>query len=106
VAFAVFCYVYEFLHLPDWMIQWQEEVCRHADLAKRWQVPCSLPTGQSPDVGRPKISLFVLKLAATFVISGQGIETWKLFCHKLTRLGSGDAAVQPEVPIYQQPSFR
>ena len=112
VAFAVFCYIYEYLHLPNWMIQWQEEVCRHPDLSSRWQVPCSLPTGQSPDVDRPRISLFVLKyvsmimtgfLAATFVISGQGIETWKLFCQRLARL---DAVVQPEDGIYQQPLRR
>ena len=97
------------------MVQWQEEVCRHPDLSRRWQVSCSLPTGQAPNVDRPRIALFVLKyvslimtglLAATFVISGQGIKTWKLFCQRLTRLRDGDANVQPDVSVYQLPARR
>jgi hypothetical protein len=35
VVFTMACYVYEFFHLPDWMIQWQEAVCRHPDLSSR-----------------------------------------------------------------------
>jgi hypothetical protein len=57
-AIAAMCFAYEHAHLPIWMIQWQEVVCRHPDLSGRWQVPCSLPDGQAPEVARPQVPIF------------------------------------------------
>ena len=64
-------------------------------------MPCGLPVGQVPDVSRPQISFFLFKyvsmimtgfLAATFVISGHGFETWRAIYCRLVGLKSDEAA--------------
>jgi hypothetical protein len=54
-------------------------------------------------VGRPQLSFFLFKyvsmimtgfLAATFVISGQGLETWRSACQKLAGLEGPVAVVE------------
>ena len=54
----LFCFVYEYYHLPEWMLQWQEAVCRHPDLGNRWKVPCRYPDGRGPAVVSPQVRIF------------------------------------------------
>ena len=47
---VVGCYLYEYVHLPDWMLLWQEEICRDEELQEKWHPTCRFPDNQQPQV--------------------------------------------------------
>ena len=64
------CYIYEYIHLPDWMQNWQETICRDKALIEKWQVPCRYPDNGYNKEYDPKFYVFMLKYG---MINGIGI---------------------------------
>jgi len=86
------CYLYEYIHLPDWMLLWQEEVCRDKTLQQKWHVGCRFPDNQQPQVAPPNFFVFMLKYVMIFAVgifsgfwvwSGKTVQTWKNFYAKM-----------------------
>lgn len=89
---VIACFIYEYIHLPDWMSAWQEDVCRHKVLYELWQIPCRYPDDQVPNIPPPNFHVFMLKYVMIFTIgifsgfwvwSGKTVTTWRTLYAKL-----------------------
>jgi len=89
---VVGCYLYEYVHLPDWMLLWQEEICRDKVLQEKWHPTCRFPDNQQPQVAPPNFFVFMLKYVMIFAVgifsgfwvwSGKTLQTWKNFNAKI-----------------------
>jgi len=89
---VVGCYLYEYVHLPDWMLLWQEEICRDEVLQEKWHPTCRFPDNQQPQVAPPNFFVFMLKYVMIFAVgifsgfwvwSGKTLQTWKNFYAKI-----------------------
>ena len=88
------CYIYEYIHLPDWMQNWQETICRDPVLQTRWHVLCRYPDQEYKEED-PKFYVFMLKygmingigiFSGIWVWKGKTISTWRNFFR--TRCGA------------------
>ena len=79
------CYIYEYIHIPDWMQSWQEQLCRQEHGNDVWQVHCRYPDNQY-EITTPQFYVFMLKygmincigfFSGFWVWKGKTISTWR-----------------------------
>ena len=95
----LFCYFYEYVHLPEWMSTWQEDLCRYDKLRREWQIPCRISNHEwtnresRGDIFRPNIYLLYIKyfsvlmigiLSGFWVWNQQMVNTWRTFFVNVT----------------------
>eukprot|EP00096_Caligus_rogercresseyi_P002119 TRINITY_DN139_c1_g1_i2.p1 TRINITY_DN139_c1_g1~~TRINITY_DN139_c1_g1_i2.p1 ORF type:complete len:557 (+),score=138.46 TRINITY_DN139_c1_g1_i2:121-1791(+) len=89
---VISCLFYEQHHFSDWMILWQERLCRDKDSAVNWQIPCRYPTASIPGTPQPNFYIFMMKylmflmtgiFSGFWVWSPKTVLTWKNFYRRL-----------------------
>jgi len=89
------CLFYEQHYFPDWMVQWQERLCRDPKYRKRWQIPCPSYNMEHRDLPAPDFTVYMIKYTMILVIgvfSGfwvwteKTVQTWLNFFRKGFRM--------------------
>ncbi|XP_040581699.1 frizzled-1 [Lepeophtheirus salmonis] len=89
---VISCLFYEQHHFSDWMILWQERICRDKDSVINWQIPCRYRKNEIPITTKPNFYIFMTKylmflmtgiFSGFWVWSAKTVVTWKNFYRKL-----------------------
>ena len=84
------CLFYEQHYFPNWMVQWQKDLCHDERLVKKWQMPCpeSESLARAHQVPAPDFSVFMIKYLMVLILgifSGfwfwteKTLQTWSKF---------------------------
>ena len=84
------CLFYEQHYFPNWMVQWQKDLCHDERLVKKWQMPCpeTESLARAHQVPAPDFSVFMIKYLMVLILgifSGfwfwteKTLQTWSKF---------------------------
>jgi len=89
------CLFYEQHYFPQWMVQWQERLCRDPKFQSQWQIPCPAAHLLQPEVPAPDFMVYMIKylmVLVTGIFSGfwvwteKTLQTWANFLRRLLNI--------------------